>query len=374
MSTIKALGIEDDIYKKWNRIFGKQIESTKNQEVFKMKVDIITDTLSFVTPLVVICIGGIQMMKGEMTLGSLFAFQTLAMSFLSPLNSLANLISDIVSIETLLDRIYDVLKTKPEQSNGSHEMRRLNDSIELKNVSFRYNEYGEEVIKNVSLKIEVGQKLAIVGKSGSGKSTLASLIVGLYTPTKGKILFDGHNYTEIEKKSFRRQVGVVLQENFLFNKTVYENIVVHNPEVNINDVIYAAKLAEIHDEITSIPMGYETIVSETGANFSGGQKQRIALARALVGKPSIILLDEATSALDSVTEQKIENNLQNINSTRIVIAHRLSTIQNADIIIVMDQGKVVAKGTHEELMLNSNYYRDLYKSRVFEKKVATISE
>lgn len=360
MSTVKALGIEPDIFQKWKKVFGRQINSTKKQEVFRMKIDLFTNTLNFLTPLAIIAVGITLVTNEEMTIGTLFAFQSLAITFLTPLQALATLISDLVSIETLLARIYDVLNTPIEDSKGKNA-NQLKGDIVLSNVSFKYNQYGDDVIKDISLEIKAGQKIAIVGSSGSGKSTLAALLAGLYSPTDGTIRFDGLLFDDLNKRSFRRQVGIVLQENYLFNKTVFENITIHKPDTTMEEVIYAAKLAAIHDDIISLPMGYDTIISETGSNFSGGQKQRISIARALVTKPSILLFDEATSALDSITESEIDQNLFDLKCTRIFIAHRLTTIKNADLIVVMNNGRIIDKGSHEELIERSDFYKELYK-------------
>ena len=237
----------------------------------------------------------------------------------------------------------------------------LKGGIELQNVSFSYTKYSPPVIKNISLKIEPGQKVALVGKSGSGKSTLARIILGLYQPDEGRILYDGHDLADIDKSTLRKQMGVVPQDVTLLNRSILENITLHNPKATMEEVIQAAKVAQIHDEIMAMPMKYHTMISEMGMNVSGGQRQRIALAQALLHKPSVLVLDEATSSLDHVNEEEIDAMLQQMKCTRIVIAHRLTTVMNADLILVLDDGEIIEQGTHEELLKSSEYYRSFYK-------------
>jgi ABC-type bacteriocin/lantibiotic exporter with double-glycine peptidase domain len=219
------------------------------------------------------------------------------------------------------------------------------------------------VIKGVDVKIEPGQFVAIVGRSGSGKSTLASLLVGLYQPTSGRILYDGTNLSELDLRSVRSQVGIVTQRAYVFGATIGANIALADPELPMDAIIDAARTAQIHDEIAAMPMGYDTRLVDGGGSLSGGQRQRLVLARALSRKPSILLLDEATSALDTITESKVQNALARLWCTRIVIAHRLSTVQNADLILVMDAGRIVEQGTHDELFARNGFYWKLVKTQ-----------
>ncbi|HDR7594577.1 TPA: peptidase domain-containing ABC transporter [Bacillus mycoides] len=368
MSTIKSLGIENNIYKNWEELLSKQVEANKNKSYFQLKVDTITKSLFFVAPLIVICIGIYQVVNGQITIGTLFAFQSVTISFLTPLNSIAMLLNDIVTTETLLDRIDDVLTEEKEPTPDNNVFIKLKGDIKLDDVSFRYSKFGDYNLKNISLNIASGQKVAIVGKSGSGKSTLAALLSGLYTPTHGNIYFDNNNHSALSKETLRGNIGVVLQENFLFNKTILENLTIHNKDINMDEILFATNLAQIHEDIQTMPMGYHTVISEGGSNISGGQRQRLSLARSLISKPSILILDEATSALDTITEKKLNEGIQNLNCTRVVIAHRISTIIDSDIIVVMDQGGILDSGTHEQLLLRCNYYKDFYYSNFHDSK------
>jgi ABC-type bacteriocin/lantibiotic exporter with double-glycine peptidase domain len=361
ISVIKSLGIEEEMYKGWSDLFHKQIISSKNKLLYQNKINTMISSLMFVAPLLVAWFGSILVLQNEITLGTLFAFQSLVAIFLTPFTSLATSFSEIIRIGTLLERIKDILDTDKEQEDGMKKIEHPKGEIAVENLVFGYSD--QDIIKNISFKVSKNQKLAIIGKSGSGKSTLASLLAGLYEPKSGTIKYDNYSVELLDKSHLRKQLGIVLQEDFLFNRTIRENIVMHNKNISFDDVQNACEVAQIHDDIIKMPMGYETIISEMGSNISGGQRQRIVLARALARNPSILILDEATSALDTLTERKISDGLDNIASTRIIIAHRLSTVISADKIIILNDGQILDEGTHEELLDRCMYYREFYNDK-----------
>jgi len=295
-----------------------------------------------------------------MTLGTMLAVTTLAVAFLGPLSSLVSTGQQLQLIGAHLERIEDVLQTTPEQDLMKvHRAPELTGQIEIRNASFRYHKQAPWAIYDASVTIEPGKKVAIVGRTGSGKSTLALLLLGLYALDDGEILYDGQPLSQLNYRSLRSQFGVVLQEPSLFSGSIRRNIASQDPNMPLDQVIEAAELAAIHDEIDRLPMGYETIIAEGGLDLAGGQRQRLAIARALVHRPTFLLLDEATSDLDAVTENIVDRNLSDLACTRIVIAHRLSTIRNADLILVLDEGFIVERGTHMELLALGGAYAEL---------------
>jgi len=264
-----------------------------------------------------------------------------------------------------LDRIADVLEAKVEQATAdAPPAPALTGQIEVQNAGFRYDPNSPWVLRNVSFSVRPGQKIALVGRSGSGKSTLAKLLLGLYAPVEGQVLYDDVSLAELNLRSVRRQLGVVMQESFLFSGSIRQNIAFHDPDMPMERIREAARSAAIEDDIAQMPMGYETRLSEGGSGLSGGQRQRLSLARALAQRPPVLVLDEATSHLDVVSEAAVEQSLSELASTRIVIAHRLSTVRDADVILVLDQGTVVERGTHEELLSKGGYYADLVSSQL----------
>ncbi len=240
----------------------------------------------------------------------------------------------------------------------------------MRHVSFRYDQNAPLILNDINGQIYPGQKVALVGRTGSGKSTLGKLLVGLILPTKGSILFDGVPLEQLNYQEVRNQFGVVLQESFIFSGSVKDNIALNNPEMDMERVIEAASIAAIDEDIDKMPMSYDTLVSEGGSAFSGGQRQRLALARALAHHPALLLLDEATSALDVVTERIVERNLSRLPCTQVIIAHRLSTIRNANMILVLDQGRIVEQGTHEQLLRKNGFYTQLIQTQIQNGEIA----
>lgn len=299
-----------------------------------------------------------------MTLGGVAAFYSLSETFFSLNLSIFQAYNNYILTTAYLERVRDITMTSVEKKPSKPITHSLNGEIELRNVSFAFTKQSRKIINNVLMNIKKGQKIAIVGKSGAGKSTLGKIILGLYEPTEGKILYDGFESTKYNKESLRSQMGMVPQEVSMFNKSIYDNIKMNLENIERKEIEKVANIAQISKEIEEMPMGYNTYISEMGANLSGGQRQRIALARALLKKPKMIILDEATSSLDAINEKKVEEYLRNIKCTRIVIAHRLSTIIDADIIYVMDNGSIIEAGAHFELIKKKGLYYELYNSQI----------
>jgi ABC-type bacteriocin/lantibiotic exporter with double-glycine peptidase domain/CRP-like cAMP-binding protein len=361
ITTVKAAGIEDKSHARWLDAAIHAVNAQSRFSLLQQGVVVVLGAIRLAVPVAIVAVGGYRALAGEISAGTIVSFQMLQAGFLGPLESLLQALLRLEIVPVLFDRMDDVLETKPEP-NGDVVCPRLLGDISIEGVSFSYGPRSPLILDDISLKIPRGSKLALVGASGCGKSTLGRLLLGLYDPTAGRILLDGRDLTSLDRASVRRQYGVVMQEAAIFDGTIADNIRIYHPSLPMDDVIAAARVAQLHDDIIALPKGYDTTVSAHGGPLSGGQRQRLVLARAVAHRPPIMILDEATSALDAPTEAAIERYLSTRSCTRIVIAHRLNTIRNADAICVLAGGKIAEMGTHDELAASDGYYATLIAS------------
>lgn len=360
VNTVKAMAVEKPVRWKWEELLEKLMALQFKASMVVTGADSVSRILQTLSTTLVLWFGARLVMTNQISIGQMMAFTSLLGSVISPVLRMIGVWDKIQEARIAMERLNDVLDSEPEQTKTQANivMPPVKGTISFRNVSFRYSAEGKNVLQNITLDINSGQTVALVGRSGSGKTTLANLILRLYNPTEGTVLIDGIDIRNIASSSLRRQIGVVLQDNFLFSGTIRENIALGIPDPLMQDVITASMLAGAHDFISELPMGYETVIGERGLTLSGGQRQRLAIARALFTKPKILILDEATSALDTESEKIIQQNLESIfkGRTTIVIAHRLSTVRNADRIVVLDRGTIVEQGTHYELMEKKGLY------------------
>lgn len=324
-----------------------------------------------ITPVVVIMAGGVLIMKGEMNYVDLITFTLFANSFITPIRKLAQFAEVFTDGVAGLSRFYDLMQVKPDivEKPDAKNLVVTDGTIDFDHVSFQYNS-SRQILSDITLHVNSGEKLAIVGQSGGGKTTLCSLIPRFYDVTSGAIRIDGTDIRDVTKHSLRSSIGVVQQDVFIFADTIKENIRYGRPDASDAQIVAAAKMAEIYDDIMEMPDGFDTYVGERGVRLSGGQKQRISIARIFLKNPKILILDEATSALDTITEQKIQASFDKlaVGRTSLVIAHRLATVKDADRIVLIDEGKIAEMGTHQELLAKNGEYARLYNTqKLFEK-------
>lgn len=384
IETLKASALESDFFARWSGYYAKAATTQQDLEVTNQILGILPVLLTSLTSMLILTVGGWQVIDGNLSIGMLVAFQSLMLSFQQPVNTLVDFGTTLQELEGDLNRLDDVLGNSldPEvemerwgdgemgspkglagASWGDGERReRLQGYVELRNVTFGYSHVEPPLIENFSLSLQPGQRVALVGASGSGKSTLAKLICGLYQSWSGEILFDGIPRKEIPREGLANSLSLVEQDIFLFGGTVRDNLTLWDDTVTDEQLIQACRDAAIHEKVITIPGGYDGELLEGGINLSGGQRQRLEIARALVNNPAILVMDEATSALDAQTEEIIIDNLRSRNCSCILVAHRLSTIRDCDEIIVLEQGKVVQRGTHEELWQEGGVYGRLIRS------------
>lgn len=367
VQTVKSYALEPKFEKKWGDLQADYVKASYKTSMVSATAGSTGQFIQKVFDLLILFFGAKAVMDGNFTVGQLVAFRMLSGRVSGPVLRLVQLWQEYQQASLSVKRIGDIFNTAPEPVLNTNltSLPRLQGKIIFDKVHFRYNPQGGEVIKGMSFEIEPGTVVGVVGRSGSGKSTISKLIQRLYIPEAGKISVDGMDISLVNPSMLRKQIGVVLQENFMFNGTVAENISIHCPTATMEQIIKCAKIAGAHDFILELPNGYDTIIGEKGMGLSGGQKQRVAIARAILNDPRILIFDEATSALDYESESIIQNNLKEIcrNRTVIIIAHRLSTLKDAQKIMVIDKGDLVEYDTHEKLMAQNGLYAYLYNQQ-----------
>ena len=352
---IKLSGAEKRVFAKWLDLYSEDAALTYDPPVFIKANAVITTAISLISNIVLYYIS----IKNGIDQSSYFAFMAAYNMLMGAFMSVSGIALSVASIQPILEMAEPFLETEPETADNKEIVTRLSGSIELDHVSFRYTEDMPYVLDDLSLKINNGDYIAIVGRTGCGKSTLVRLLLGFEKPEKGSVFYDGRDISSLDITSLRRKIGTVTQDAGLFQGDIYSNIVITAPELTLNDAWEAAEKAGVADDIRAMPMGMNTIISEGQGGISGGQRQRIMIARAIAPKPKILIFDEATSALDNKTQKMVNDSLDSMGCTRIVIAHRLSTIKHCDRILVLDGGKIIEDGTYDDLIAKNGYFAEL---------------
>ena len=364
IDTVKAMAVEPRWQQKWEKQLAAYVSASLSTNNIAMVASGGVTLVSKLVTAAIMWLGATLVVDNKMTVGELVAFNMLAGQVSSPILRLAQLWNDFQQVGISMSRLGDILNAKTEVLGQKTRIPRIVGAVEFDQVSFRYRPDAPDVLRAVKLSIQPGEVIGIVGRSGSGKSTLTKLVQRLYVPDRGRVLVDGQDIAIIDTTSLRHQIGVVLQENNLFNRSIRDNIALSNPALPIEAIMQAAKLAGAHEFISELPEGYDTLVGEHGTGLSGGQRQRIAIARALITNPRILIFDEATSALDYESEKIIQDNMRSIcvGRTVLIIAHRLSAVREANRIVVMERGQIAEIGSHDELLQNpQGIYTHLYQ-------------
>ncbi|ADL53885.1 peptidase C39 bacteriocin processing [Clostridium cellulovorans 743B] len=360
--SIKMMGLEKQVLNDWKIVYEKVIRKFSRRINIQNIIGAFNSSINLFGPAFIVCSSMVLYFYGLLSIGEIVAFQTISSIFFGIANNICTAYSQFILASSYLERVDEIWSTEEENYNENGIAKDIKGDIEVNDITFRYSKTSPYVIEKINLKIKAGSNVAVVGPSGSGKSTLGKILSGLYDIESGDINYDGISIREYNKNELCKMIGIVPQEVMLFNKSIYHNIVMNNGSIPLNEVREICKLVCIDEEIMSMPMQYNTIISEMGLNLSGGQRQRILLARILISKPKILILDEATSSIDTISEEKISRYLADLGCTRITIAHRLSTIINADCIYVMNKGRIIESGTHNELIENGKVYNELYYS------------
>nr|AVG72476.1 RtxB [Vibrio cholerae] len=360
--TLKSLAVEPRFIRRWDEQTEKMVTTGYDVQQLNNRSNHLVQLLQKITSVAILWLGATEVLSLEMTIGQLIAFNMMTNHIAQPLARMVELWGQFIQTRVAIEKLGDMLNLPVEQHTGSDNVT-ISGAISFKNILFRYQPDIPPTINDLSLDIRAGETLGVVGTSGSGKSTLARLLLRLYSPEQGSITIDGIPLNHINVQQLRQRVGVVLQENFLFHKSVSENIAQSKPEASLEEIIEAAKLSGAHDFILKLPMGYDTVLAEGGQSLSGGQRQRLAIARTLLSDPKVLILDEATSALDDESQAVIQANMASIarGRTVITIAHRLSTVRDCDRIIVLHQGTIVEQGSHQQLLAYGKQYKQLWQ-------------
>jgi ATP-binding cassette, subfamily B, bacterial HlyB/CyaB len=364
IGTVKSMAVEPQMRRKLEDHLSSYVHSSFRSQNLSNVAGQISGLINKLMTLGIIWMGAHLVIGGEITVGQLVAFNMLAGRVSSPILKLVQLWQDFQQAGISIERLGDILNSPREPGFNPNRSRlaKVHGAITFDRVRFRYRVDGPVILDDVNLQVRPGEVIGIVGRSGSGKSTVTKLVQRLYIPESGRVLIDGVDLSMIDTAWLRKQIGVVLQENFLFNRSIRENIAIADPSISMERVVAAAKISGAHEFIVDLPEGYDNLVGEQGSNLSGGQRQRLAIARALISNPRILIFDEATSALDYESERLIQDNMSTIcqGRTVFIIAHRLSTVRQCDRIIVMDKGRIVEQGTHDQLINLNGYYARLH--------------
>lgn len=356
VSKIKLAGAEKRIFAKWAESYTKSAELLYSPPAFIKYNTVLTTAISLVGSIIIYAAA----VQNNISTADYMAFNASYVLVSGAFTMLSTVALTAANIKPILELAKPILESVPETSDNKKLVPRLSGGIELNHVSFRYAESMPPVIDDLSLKIRPGQYVAIVGSTGCGKSTLMRLMLGFESPQKGAVYYDGQDLASLDLKSVRKNIGIVMQSGKLFQGDIYSNIVISSPyQLTLDDAWEAARIAGMDEDISNMPMGMHTLITEGSGGISGGQRQRIMIARAVASKPRILMFDEATSALDNITQKKVSDALDSLKCTRIVIAHRLSTIRQCDRIIVLDKGKIVEDGTYEELIEKDGFFKEL---------------
>ena len=358
VETIKSSAVEPQFTRLWDQQLAGYVAASFRVMTLATIGQQGVQLVNKVVTVAIMWFGARMVIEHQLTVGQLVAFTMFSGHVAAPIIRLAQLWQELQQVGLSMQRLGDILNTRTESPPGAQSLPAIDGHIRFADTSFRYQPDAPEVLKNIDLEIQSGEVIGIVGRSGSGKSTLTKLLQRLYLPQRGQVQIDGIDLILADPAWLRRQIGVVLQENRLFNRSIRDNIALSEPGLPLERIIAAARLAGAHEFICALPEGYDTMVGEQGTGLSGGQRQRLAIARALISNPRILIFDEATSALDYESEQVIQRNMRAISAGRtvLIIAHRLSAVRHADRIIAMDHGRIVETGTHEDLLARPDGY------------------